>query len=327
MSPPESSSVSPTLLMEEVLVLTFRKGFWASPECEDFPRRLYGRIVYGHSTNWVNTVLIGLRALLALVRWRPKLLLFGSAHRLVPFYIVLRRLGILKVPAVVTNQVYFGPRWARYLDRVIVHSSVETEGRPNYVYHPVPVGSLETVVPHEDPEPYVFSGGGTLRDFGSLVEAVRGTGIRLLIVTHSPETLSFSGELPEECRVLWRLPLERFLSLMAGASIVVVPLLEGDTPRGHTTIAQALALGKAVVTTRGPAIADYVRDGEEGLLVDPGDVAGYRECIRTLLDDDELRRACERQARERAPEFSYGAFADFLRSLCSRIYTEAERRA
>lgn len=308
-------------------MLTFRKGFWASPECEVFPRRLYGRILYGHSTNWLNTVVFGLRALASFARRRPRLLLFGSAHRLVPLYLVLRRFGLLRTPAIVTNQVYFGPRWARYVDRVIVHSRVETEGRPNYVYHPLPVGDVSRIVPHQDPDGYVFSGGGTLRDFGSLIEAVRGTGIRLLIVTHSPETLSFSGTLPDECRVLWRMPLERFLSFMAGASLVVVPLVEGDTPRGQTTIAQALALGKAVVATRGAAIADYVRDGEEGLLVDPGDVAGYRACIRTLLEDEELRRACELRARERAPELSYEAFATFLRSLCAEVYDRAERRA
>lgn len=312
------------LQLDDVLVVTYRKSFWASRECEVFPRRLYGRIVYGHSTHWSNTALLGLRVLVALVVMRPKLLLFGSAHRLVPFYLVLRRLRVVRVPAIVTNQVYFGPRWARYAERVIVYSRVEAERSPNYVYHPIPAdGRFDEVVAHEAGEPYVFSGGGALRDYGSLIEAVRGTGIALTIVTHSPETLGFDGPVPDECRVRWRMSLDELLSLMAGATLVAVPLLAGDTPRGHTTIAHALCLGKAVVTTRGGAVADYVRDGEEGLLVDPGDVAGYRKAIRRLLEDDRLRTSCERRARERAPELSYAAFARFLRTLCAEVVAEA----
>lgn len=256
------------------------------------------------------------------------MLVFGSAHRLVPFYLVLRRLRVLRVPAIVTNQVYFGPRWARFADRVIVYSQREAEAQPNYVYLPIPAdGSFDEVVPHEAPRPYVFSGGGTLRDFASLIEAVRSTEIDLTIVTHSAESLGWSEPLPPNCTVRWRMPLEEFLSLAAGAHVVAVPLHAGDTPHGHTTIAQALCLGKPVVTTRGASVEDYVRDGEEGLLVDGGDVEGYRDALRRLLADDDLRRRCEQHALARAPEFSYGAFARSLTALCIEVVAERAGRA
>jgi glycosyltransferase involved in cell wall biosynthesis len=77
-----------------------------------------------------------------------------------------------------------------------------------------------------------------------------------------------------------------------------------------------------VVTTRGSAVADYVRDGVEGLLVDPGDVAGYREAITRLATNDELRRSCEDAARARAPEFSYAAFARLITGLCLEVMDE-----
>ena len=310
--------------LDDVLVVTFRKGFWDSPECEIFPRRVYGKVVRGHSSGWLNTLAVAAQALAAAARRRPKLLLFGSAHRLVPFYLVLRRLRLVTTPAIVTNQVHFGPRYARYARRVIVYSSREAEGRPNYVYLPIPAdGDFGHVVPHAEDGPYVFGGGGTLRDFASLVKAVAGTDLRLTIVTHSPETLGVPGPLPGNCRVLWRMPLQEFLSLMAGAAVVVVPLRAGDTPHGHTTIAQALCLGKAIVTTRGAGVADYVRDGVEGLLVEPGDVDGYRAAIRTLLEDEELRAACERRARTRRSEFTYSALARSLRVLCEEVLGES----
>lgn len=309
--------------LDEVLVLTYRKGFWASEECELFPRRLYGRIVHGHSTHWLNTVLLGARALATFARRRPKLLLFGSAHRLVPVYLVLRRLRLVRTPAIVTNQVYFGPRHAHFASRVIVYSRREAERHPHYAYVPIPAdGAFDDVVAHVEGEPYVFAGGGTLRDFRSVIDAVADTELRLTIVTHSPETLGVEGPLPHNCRVLWRMPLETFLSYMAGSAVVVVPLHAGETPHGHTTLAQALCLGKAVVTTRGASVADYVRDGQEGLLVEPGDVGGYRRAIRRLLDDEDFRRTCERRAKSRAPEFSYAAFARSLRALCAKVVAE-----
>jgi glycosyltransferase involved in cell wall biosynthesis len=303
--------------LDRVLVLTFRKSFWASTEAERFPHRLYGRIVTGHSTNALNTALLGLRAVVAVLRRRPRLLLVGSAHRLVPFALVLRRLGLLRARLVVTNQVFFGPRWGRYADRVIVYSRAEAAGRPGYTYVPIPAdGDFAAVAAAASGEPYVFAGGTTLRDFGSIVAALDGTGLRLVVVTDRPEVVAPAPAVGE---VRGRLPLQEFLSLMAGATMVVVPLHAGEAPHGHTTVAQALCLGKAVVTTRGASVEDYVRDGVEGLLVDPGDVEGYREAIGRLAGDDAFRRACEAAARARSPEFSYAAFARTLEALCVEV--------
>ena len=310
-----------------MLVLTVRKSFWASPESEAFPRRIFVPTVVGHSTSLVNTLLMAARTVVAFARFRPKLVVVGSAHRLVPALLLLRRVGLLRSTGlVVTNQVFFGPRLGRHADRVIVYSRRETERRPNYVYLPIPSdGDFAAVQPERAPRPYVFAGGGELRDYASLFAAVEGTGLPLTVVTHSPATLGVEGPPPENCRVLWRMPLDRFLAHMAGSLFVVVPLKGLDTPHGHTTIAQALSLGRAVVTTRGAAVADYVRDGVEGLLVDPGDVAGYREAIVRLATDDELRRSCEAAARARAPEFTYASFARALVDLCLEVTAERAR--
>lgn len=321
-----TSERPPAGRFEDTLVLTARKDFWASPESEVFPHRVYVPMVYGHSTNLVNTLLLGFRALMALVRQRPRILVFGSAPRIVPLFLFLRRLGLLgHTRLVVTNQVYFGPRLGRYADRVIVYSRHEAEALANYVYAPLPVDTMacEAALAHHESRPYVFSGGGSLRDFGSLFDAVEGTGVSLVVVTHSPDTLGVDREPPHECRVLFRMPLERFLSYVKGAQFVVVPLRGVNTPHGHTTVAQALVLGKAVVATRSAVIADYVRDGVEGILVDPGDVTGYRDALLRLASDDEFRAACETAARSRVDEFSYAAFARRLAAICDEVRREA----
>jgi glycosyltransferase involved in cell wall biosynthesis len=307
-----------------VLVLTARKSFWASHESEIFPHRVFTPSVKGHSTSVVNTALLGLKALLAIARRRPRLLLFGSAHRLVPAFLLLRRYGLLRRTAIVaTNQVFFGPRLGRYADRVIVYSRRETEHRENYVYLPIPAdGDFAAVVPRVEAIPYVFTGGWTLRDFGSLFAAVAGTGIPLTVVTHSAKTLGVEGDLPVEARVHWNMPLAEFLAHLAGSLFVVVPLKASDSPHGHTTIAQALSLGKAVVTTRGAGVADYVRDDVEGILVDPGDVEGYRAALIELAQDDERRLRYEQAARARAEEFTYARFARSVTALCAEVMRE-----
>jgi glycosyltransferase involved in cell wall biosynthesis len=314
--------------LDDVVVLTFRKSFWASAEANRFPHRVYGSIVVGHSTNALNTLLLGARAAAAIVRHRPRLILFGSAHRLVPFALVLRRLRLLRARIVVTNQVFFGPRWGRYADRVIVYSRRETVGRPSYRYVAIPAdGDFAGVTPHVATAPYVFAGGSTLRDYPTLVAALAGTGIELVIVTDRPGEVADGDVLPEGCTVRGRMSLQEFLGLMAGATVVVVPLRESTSPHGHTTVAQALCLGKAVVTTRGASVEDYVADGEEGLLVEPGDVEGYRAAVLRLVEDAELRAACEARALSRAPEFSYGAFALSLEAICDEVLLAGSRPA
>lgn len=318
--PPMAEGRSTRDGLDRVLVLTARKGFWASAEAERFPHRVETPVAFGHSTGLVNTLLLALRALPALVRLRPRVLVTGSAHRLVPVLLVLRRLRLLRARLVVTNQVFFGPRWGRHADCVIVYSRRETEGRPTYRYVPIPAdGDFDAVVPRDEEVPYAFTGGAALRDFRSVVEAVQGTGLRLVIVTDGPETLGIEGPLPDGCEVLWRMGLQEFLGWMAGALCVVVPLNPGDAPHGHTTVAQALCLGRAVVTTAGASVDDYVRDGVEGRLVEAGDVTGYRAALLEVTGDPALRARFEDAARARAPEFSYPAFADELEAICREL--------
>ena len=77
-----------------------------------------------------------------------------------------------------------------------------------------------------------------------------------------------------------------------------------------------------MITTRGASVDDYVRDGVEGLLVDAGDVAGYRAALLELAGDAALRDRLEAGARARAPEFSYGAFAEALETMCGELLDE-----
>ena len=54
------------------------------------------------------------------------------------------------------------------------------------------------------------------------------------------------------------------------------------------TILEAMAASKPVVATKVGAVPSVIKDGENGLLVDPGHVDGLRDAISRLLSDPDL---------------------------------------
>jgi glycosyltransferase involved in cell wall biosynthesis len=70
------------------------------------------------------------------------------------------------------------------------------------------------------------------------------------------------------------------------ASIFVSPTYaEGFS----NTILEAMASGMAVVSCRSVGVVDCIRDGENGLLTEPGDQAGLATALRQVLRDKALR--------------------------------------
>ncbi|MCF4125986.1 glycosyltransferase family 4 protein [Methylobacterium sp. SyP6R] len=55
------------------------------------------------------------------------------------------------------------------------------------------------------------------------------------------------------------------------------------------TILEAMAAGQAVVSTHSVGVSDCLRDGENGLLVQPGDVPALAEALHRIVTDRRLR--------------------------------------
>lgn len=67
-------------------------------------------------------------------------------------------------------------------------------------------------------------------------------------------------------------------------------------------LAEALAAGVPAVASRTGGIVDIVKDGETGLLVDPGDAGALAEATNRVLDDVRLRAALSETGRTTARE-------------------------
>ncbi|HYM31614.1 MAG TPA: glycosyltransferase family 4 protein [Candidatus Cybelea sp.] len=88
------------------------------------------------------------------------------------------------------------------------------------------------------------------------------------------------------------------------SAVVCVPLRDSFSTAGLTTLLEAMAMGKPIIATRTAGLADFIVDGETGLAVAPGDVAGWVAAIRRMHDDAKLRDRLGRNARRWVEENS-----------------------
>lgn len=133
------------------------------------------------------------------------------------------------------------------------------------------------------------------RDYATLFAAVTGTDLTLDVVCR-PENLA-GLTVPDNVRVHGLVSHETYRSMLRRTKVMAVPTRVLAYPTGSSVALEASASGCCVVATRTPAMADYIADGESGLLVPPGDVAGWRETLLSLRHDDDRRRQIGRGGR------------------------------
>jgi glycosyltransferase involved in cell wall biosynthesis len=86
-----------------------------------------------------------------------------------------------------------------------------------------------------------------------------------------------------------------------------------------TTVLEAMASGRPVVATTTGGIVDMIVDGENGLLVPPGDEYKLAEAMARLLNDDDLRVRLAAGAQERVRRFTASAVVERLEAVYARV--------
>ena len=175
--------------------------------------------------------------------------------------------------------------------------------------------------PAPDARPrYVVSAGAASRDYRTLVEASRAIDAEFRIAADSnwyPEQLNIApGDVPPHVQVASCGNYERLRELYSQAMFVVVPLLDVRYACGYAVIAEAMAMGKAVVATRTGCPSDLIEDGVSGLYVPPDDTEALRAAIQRLVSDPALAQRMGREGRRLVEErFNLDAYAARLRSF------------
>jgi glycosyltransferase involved in cell wall biosynthesis len=115
------------------------------------------------------------------------------------------------------------------------------------------------------------------------------------------------------------LPQSRVRGLMRGCEFFVLPSRRENLP---LAILEAMASGKAVIAASIGGLPEVVRDGKEGLLIEPNDVDALARAMLDLSGDRDLRDRLGRQARLRSREFTWSAAAAAFEGLCARAWAE-----
>jgi len=220
-------------------------------------------------------------------------------------------------------------RWARDLDvrraaHVLTPSSYLRElvagwgvpsERVTVLPNPAPV--LPELRPREELRAALAFAGPTLVFAGRLtaqksldvgIEAARRAGVALVVAGDGPDRAAL--ERLGHARFLGPLPRMRVLELFRAGDAA---LLSSSWENFPHTVVESLAVGTPVVATSTGGVAEVVVDGENGLLVEPGDTAALAAAIRRFVDDEALA------ARLRA-----NAAASVERYSAERIYEQLE---
>ncbi len=169
-------------------------------------------------------------------------------------------------------------------------------------FSPDQPGGAESLELDIGEKPLICSVGLEFRDYPTLIEAVRGLDVHVVIAAASPwsrrKDTTADQEIPENVTVRKFTQFE-LRQLYAMSRFVVMPLYDVNFQAGVTTLLEAMAMEKAVICTRTPGQADVVVDGETGIYVPPTDPDSLREAIQSLLQNPDEADRLGRNGRQR----------------------------
>ena len=86
------------------------------------------------------------------------------------------------------------------------------------------------------------------------------------------------------------------------------------------TILEAMATGLANVSCFAVGVNDCLRNGENGLLVEPGDIKGQADALQRLIEDHDLRRQIARAGLEECRRvYSWAAVGRIIMDVYARV--------
>ena len=176
-----------------------------------------------------------------------------------------------------------------------------------------------------EPGTFVFVGRLTRQKaLGVAIEAVaRVPAAKLVVVGDGPERaelerLAAASEGASRVRFLGLRTRDETLRIVAGAE---AGLLSSDWENLPHSAVEALSVGVPVVSTAVGGVPEVVTDGENGLLVPPGDPEALAAAIRRILDEPGLRDRLAAAAKPSVEALS----SDIVYGKLETLLSEAAR--
>ncbi|MHB8612391.1 MAG: glycosyltransferase family 4 protein [Candidatus Dormibacteraceae bacterium] len=262
-------------------------------------------------------------------------------HVGIPLALAMRGLGLTTPHLVIGHHLTSrakGPllrnlRAHERMSRIIVHSRLQEDlargrlGIPEAKLAFVPYSAdQEFWRPMGNPEErLVVAAGSEHRDYATMAAACGSLDARVHIAAGSVHSPSSTFRNPARWPANFESGFASYAALRdlySRASVVVVPVVQTDFQAGVTTVLEAMACGKAVVTTATRGQAGVIRDGITGICVPPGDVSELKQVVQRLLESPGERARLGRAAREAVlEEYGVEAYARRLATHLSELAT------
>jgi len=163
---------------------------------------------------------------------------------------------------------------------------------------------------------FIFSLGGTNRDFKLLIEAFNNMNVKLKIIPKNPSNIPKCIQINENIEIGPSIPdLYSYGSIRKdyyNCIAVAIPLIKelDYYPTGSTILFEAFAMGKAVITTKNKAYPFDVEEEKVGINVDYGDVDGWINAVNYLINHpDEAKEMGNRAKQLCKNKYNYELFS------------------
>jgi glycosyltransferase involved in cell wall biosynthesis len=150
---------------------------------------------------------------------------------------------------------------------------------------------------------------GARKGSADVLKAVAGLPVELVMAGDGEvaETRALAVKLGVRADIRdWLTPAERD-QLLASAHVFVLPSRDEGLPMA---LLESMGHGLVPVVSPVGSIGEVVQDGENGLLVRPGDVPALTQALKSLLADEGLRQRLAKAARSTAEPFAVDPYID-----------------
>jgi glycosyltransferase involved in cell wall biosynthesis len=136
----------------------------------------------------------------------------------------------------------------------------------------------------------------------------------LLVGPRMPDT---PAQLPDGARMCAEWPHEHLMAAFRRCLFAVLPSICLDAC--PTTVLEAMASGRPVVATATGGVVDMIVNGENGLLVPPGDDHSLAGAMARLMHDADLRVRLAAGGLDRIQRFTASSVAERLEAVYSQV--------
>jgi len=212
-------------------------------------------------------------------------------------------------------------RWvAERIDRKVVVSKDALElvrssipGEYDILFNGVEIDAIASALPTPTTQPTIFFCGRheERKGLAVLLEAFRSlpADARLWIASDGPDTARLKAAAAGDDRITWlgRISDAEKFSRLRGAHVFCAPSLHGES--FGVVLIEAMAAGTAVVASGLDGYRNVATDGENALLVPPGDADALASALKAVLYDEALAAALREAGSQRARDFSMSRLA------------------